>query len=117
MRSPLYTASAALLMLILVVSTPVKADKSYNHPLIDFRITFLPDGSAEIEETRVFKFDGSFSWAFIEKDTHGQYGRYGVEFHGVWDKFSGEQLRHVLGPPDLGCDSADLGRLAPELVL
>ncbi len=94
MRSPLYTAAAALLMLILVVSTPVKADKSYNHPLIDFKITFLPDGSAEIEETRVFKFDGSFSWAFIEKETRGEYGRYGVEFHGVWDKFSGEQLRH-----------------------
>ncbi len=93
MRSSLYTAAAVMLTVILVASTPVMADKSYNHPLIDFKITFLPDGSAEIEETRAFKFDGSFSWAFIEKDTRGEYGTYGVKFHGVWDADSGEELR------------------------
>ena len=94
MRSPLYTAASALLLLIFVLSSPAMADKSYNHPSIDFKITFLPDGSAEIEETRAFKFDGSFSWAFIEKGTRGDYGSYGIEFHGVWDAETGEQLRH-----------------------
>ncbi len=94
MRSPLYTAAAALLTLLLFASPPAMAEKSYNHPSIDFKITFLPDGSAEVEQTRAFKFDGSFSWAFIEKETRGKYGSYGVEFHGVWDAESGERLRH-----------------------
>ncbi len=95
MRAPLYSAAATLVMLILVASPrPVLADKSYSHPTIDFKITFMPDGSAEIEETRAFSFDGSFSWAFIEKGTRGKYGTYDVEFHGVWDADSGKQLRH-----------------------
>lgn len=94
MRSPLYIVSIVLVILLAVVAPPANADKSYSHPSIDFRITFLPDGSAEVEETRAFRFDGSFSWAFIEKDTRGKYGQYGVEFHGVWDAESGEQLRH-----------------------
>ncbi len=91
MRSPLYATFAALL--ILLMAPAARADKSYDHPSISLRIMFLPDGSAEIEETRAFHFDGSFSWAFLEKDTRGQYGKYGVEFQGVWDTDSGEQLR------------------------
>ena len=94
MRSPLYIASFVLVFLLITAAPPVNADKSYTHPSIDFEITFLPDGSAEIEETRAFRFDGSFSWAFIEKDTRGDYGTSGVEFHGVWDADSGEQLRY-----------------------
>ncbi len=95
MRSPLFAAAAAAVILMLAASPhPALADKSYSHPSIDFEITFLPDGSAEIEETRAFSFDGSFSWAYIEKGTRGKYGTYDVEFHGVWDADSGEQLRH-----------------------
>lgn len=95
MRALLFTAAAALVMLMLIASPhPALANKSYSHPSIDFKIAFLPDGSAEVEETRAFSFDGSFSWAFIEKVTRGKYGTYVVEFHGVWDADSGEQLRH-----------------------
>ena len=94
MRSFLYAVSALLMILMLFASPQVKADKSYTHPSIDFKITFMPDGSAEIEETRAFRFDGSFSWAFIEKGTRGKYGSYGVEFLGVWDADSNEQLRY-----------------------
>jgi len=95
MRSSLVTVTV-IIAAILAASAPVFADKSYNHPSIDFKITFLPEGSAEIEETREFDFDGSFSWAFLEKGTRGKYGMYDVDFHGVWDAETGGRLEHEL---------------------
>ena len=67
--------------------------KSYYHPLIEQTYRFNPDGSADVEEIRSFRFDGSFSWAFLLRGTRGDYGRYSVEFEGVWDADTGEKLR------------------------
>lgn len=67
--------------------------KSYYHPLIEQTYRFNPDGSADVEEIRSFHFDGSFSWAFLLRETRGDYGSYRVEFQGVWDADTNEELR------------------------
>jgi uncharacterized membrane protein len=67
--------------------------KSYYHPVIEQTYRLLPDGSAEVEEIRSFSFDGSFSWAFLLRETWGDYGRYRVGYEGVWDADTGEELR------------------------
>ncbi|HUV35813.1 MAG TPA: DUF2207 domain-containing protein [Patescibacteria group bacterium] len=42
---------------------------------------------------RTFRFKGTFSFAFIEWELSGDYGRYTIEYWGVWDADSGEKLR------------------------
>ncbi len=66
--------------------------KSYDHPAIDVLFRLLPDGDAEVEEIRAFRFQGSFSWAEIRRRTAGQYGTYGIRYAGVWDADSGEAM-------------------------
>lgn len=67
--------------------------KSYFHPIIEQTYWLNPDGSADVEEIRSFSFDGSFSWAFLLRETRGDYGMYRVEYEGVWDADTGEELR------------------------
>jgi uncharacterized membrane protein len=67
--------------------------KSYYHPIIEQTYRLHPDGSAEVEEIRSFAFDGSFSWAFLLRETWGDYGRYRVAYDGVWDADTGEEMR------------------------
>ena len=90
---------AVLIAALLAVCCPGRAladdDKSYRHPVIDISIRLLPDGSAEVEEIRSFRFHGSFSHAFIERETEGDYGSYGIDFTGVEDADSGERLPMV----------------------
>lgn len=68
--------------------------KEYDHPLIVQTCRLLPNGDAEVEEIRTFRFSGSFSWANLKRSTQGQYGRYGIEYLGVWDADTGEPLRY-----------------------
>jgi uncharacterized membrane protein len=67
--------------------------KSYYHPVIEQIYRLNPDGSANVEEIRTFRFDGSFSWAFLFRETRGEYGTYRVEYEGVWDADTNEKLR------------------------
>lgn len=69
------------------------ADKSYRHPSISMTISLGADGSAEVDEVRSYRFDGSFSYAWLRKSTQGQYGRYGIEYLDVTDADTGEPLR------------------------
>lgn len=70
------------------------AAKEYDHPLIAQTYRLLPNGDAEVEELRVFRFSGSFSWANLKRSTQGQYGRYGIEYLGVWDADTKQPLRY-----------------------
>jgi predicted membrane protein DUF2207 len=69
------------------------AAKSYDHPNIEQVFRLLPNGDADVEDQRTFRFDGSFSWAELRLHTAGRYGRYDVEYLGVWDADSGQPLR------------------------
>ncbi len=87
--------SLALLVALAATVAPAAwaSEKSYDHPAIDVSFRLLPDGSAEVEEVRTFRFVGSFSWAEITRSTKGQYGNYGIRYHGVWDADSGSPMR------------------------
>ena len=81
-----------LISIILVSGFSAAGAKSYSHPLVEQTYRFNPDGSADVEEIRTYRFDGSFSWAFLRRDTKGQYGSYRVEYDGVWDADTNEKL-------------------------
>lgn len=87
---------AGLIVAVAILCTPVdaSADKKYDHPLIEQTYRLLPDGSADVEEIRTFRFKGTFSFALIERELRGNYGTYGIEYTGVWDTDSGEKLRY-----------------------
>lgn len=89
MRNAVYTG---LCLLFLTLTTA--AAKEYDHPLIAQTYHLLPNGDAEVEELRVFRFSGSFSWANLKRSTLGQYGRYGIEYLGVWDADTKQPLRY-----------------------
>ena len=82
-----------LITILLTASFSPAGANSYYHPLIEQTYRFNPDGSADVEEIRSFSFDGSFSWAFLMRETRGAYGRYRVEYQGVWDADTNEELR------------------------
>ncbi len=84
--------ASAVLLGLLLAGSPVWA-KSYDHPLIEQTFRLLPTGDAEVQETRTFRFDGSFSFATITRSTRGQYGTYGLEYDGVWDVDTSRPLR------------------------
>jgi uncharacterized membrane protein len=66
--------------------------KSYHHPLVEAHFRLLPDGDAEVEELRTFRFRGAFTWAEVRRNTRGQYGVYGIRYGGVWDADTGQAL-------------------------
>ena len=70
--------------------------------MIEQTYRFNPDGSAEVEEIRSFRFDGSFSWSFLLRETRGDYGRYRVEYEGVWDADTNEELRSEVSSSERG---------------
>lgn len=79
---------------LLFVTLGTATAKEYDHPLIAQTYRLLPNGDAEVEELRVFRFSGSFSWANLKRSTRGQYGRYGIEYLGVWDADTKQPLRY-----------------------
>ncbi len=81
--SRLYVCGLTIVLFIAAV-VPSYA-KSYDHPSIEITYRFDRSGNAEVEEIREFRFDGSFSWAQILRETSGAYGRYGLEYHEVRD--------------------------------
>lgn len=68
--------------------------KEYDHPLIAQIYRLQANGDAEVEEVRVFRFSGSFSWANLKRSSRGQYGRYEIEYLGVWDADTKQPLRY-----------------------
>jgi uncharacterized membrane protein len=82
-----------LVSITLAVAAGTAGAKSYYHPVIEQIYRFNPDGSADVEEIRTFQFDGSFSWAFLFRETRGEYGTYRIEYEGVWDADTNEKLR------------------------
>jgi len=91
-----------LVLLILTTGYSTAGAKSYYHPLIEQTYRFHPDGSAEVEEIRSFRFDGSYSWAFLFRETRGDYGTYRVEYDGVWDADTNEELRSEISSSERG---------------
>lgn len=87
-RTLLVTAAIAVLL-----GGPASA-KSYDHPEIVQTFRLLASGDATVEEIRTFRFEGSFTWAEIERDTRGQYGTYGLDYAGVWDADTGQAYRY-----------------------
>lgn len=84
-------AAAALAAVLLWPS--LAAAKSYDHPLVEQTFRLLPEGGAEVEDIRTYRFDGDFSWADLRiKTGAGQYGHYDVTYEGVWDADTGEAL-------------------------
>jgi uncharacterized membrane protein len=91
--------TSAVLVFIAFVSIVLAAGfgsadaKSYYHPMIEQTYRLNSDGSADVEEIRSFQFEGSFSWAFLLRETRGDYGTYRIEYRGVWDADTNEELR------------------------
>jgi len=91
------TLCALLAVVVLALALgPIAWAKSYDHPLIEQTFRLLPDGDAVVEEVRAFDFEGSFSWAEITRSTRGQYGRYGLDYEGVWDADTRQPLQHAV---------------------
>lgn len=84
----------ALIVIVVALAAPAALAKSYDHPLIEQTFRLLPDGTAEVEEVRTFRFDGDFTWATITRSTRGQYGRYRLDYQGVWDADTRQPLRY-----------------------
>ena len=95
MRTPLAHLSSILAagLAALLLLAPVVTAKGYDHPLIEQTFRLLPDGDVLVEEVRAFDFEGSFTWAEITRSTRGQYGRYGIDYEGVWDADTKQPLR------------------------
>ena len=91
-----------LFSMVLIACFSTAGAKSYYHPLIEQTYRFNPDGSADVEEIRSFRFDGSFSWSFLLRETRGDYGRYRVEYEGVWDADTNEELRSEVSSSERG---------------
>ncbi len=89
MRARLLIVAAA----VAVLAVPAVA-KSYDHPLIEQTFKLLPNGDADVTEIRTFRFEGSFSWAEITRRTRGQYGRYTLDYRGVWDADTRQPLSY-----------------------
>src|SRR5574341_207821 len=83
----------ALGLLALLVFCGTAWAKSYDHPRIEQTFRLLPNGDALVDDLRTFRFDGSFSWAELRLRPTGQYGRYDIEYLGVWDADTGQPLR------------------------
>ncbi len=95
----LFCAVIAFLTASLVFTGEALSDsKHYDHPEIGIIFRLQPDGSAVVEETRAYRFTGSFSWAQFVKGTEGKYGRYEIEFTGVRDADTGESLLFEQNP-------------------
>jgi len=84
---------AALGLLAVLLACGTAWAKSYDHPLIEQTFQLLSDGDALVDDLRTFRFEGSFSWAELRLRTTGRYGRYGVDYLGVWDADTGQPLR------------------------
>lgn len=80
------------IVLSLLSGSPAWA-KTYDHPSIEQTFRLLPNGDAQVDEIRTFRFEGSFSWAELRREVTGQYGRYEIEYQGVWDADSRQPLR------------------------
>jgi len=61
----LFFRAIIFIFLVFFLSGPAKA-KSYSIPQVDIKITIRPDGSALVEEKRLFNFNGEFTFAFQE---------------------------------------------------
>lgn len=85
----------ALCTLLLATLALHAYSKEYDHPLIEQIYRLLPDGDAEVEEIRTFRFVGSFTWANLKRSTEGQYGKYDIEYLGVWDADSRAPLPYT----------------------
>ncbi len=79
--------------LLVFLLAPAAWAKSYDHPRIEQVFQLLPNGDAVVDDVRTFRFDGSFSWAELRLHTSGRYGRYDVEYLGVWDADTRQPLR------------------------
>ncbi|MCL6474564.1 MAG: DUF2207 domain-containing protein [Firmicutes bacterium] len=77
---------------LLLLTLATASAKEYDHPLIAQVYRLQANGDAEVEEVRVFRFSGSFSWANLKRSTRGQYGSYGIEYLGVWDADTNQPL-------------------------
>ncbi len=58
-------------MLLVVFATVLAAAKSYWYPEIRTEVRLNASGNAEVSQTRTYRFDGDFSWAFVDLDKTG----------------------------------------------
>ncbi len=82
-----------LLGLLILLLAPAAWAKTYDHPLIEQTFQLLPDGDALVDDVRTFRFEGPFSWAELRLRVTGQYGRYDVQYLGVWDADTRQPLQ------------------------
>jgi len=89
--------SASFIVLLLIAGPGTTWAKSYDHPLIEQTYRFQPNGDAEVEEIRTFRFDGDFSWAQMIRQTRGQYGRYRIRYLEVLDADTRQPVQFETG--------------------
>ncbi|UCG42711.1 MAG: DUF2207 domain-containing protein [candidate division WOR-3 bacterium] len=64
-------------LLLVSLLFALSAAKSYRYPEIRTEVRLQPDGDAAVRQTRTYRFDGDFSWAFVDLDKTGAGG---IEF-------------------------------------
>src|SRR4030067_2202709 len=89
----MFMPGLALIVVLLTLVAPAAWAKSYDHPLVEQAFRLLPNGTAEVEEIRTFRFEGDFTWATITRNTRGQYGRHSLDYQRVWDADTRQPLR------------------------
>jgi uncharacterized membrane protein len=62
------------LAFVLLALAAAAGAKSYRYPRIHTVVTLEPGGDARIVQDRTYRFDGSFSWAFVDLDKRGADG-------------------------------------------
>jgi uncharacterized membrane protein YgcG len=70
LRVPAVALTGCLWLAGLLFVTPAAA-KSYHYPEIRTRFTLGRDGVVRVEQYRTYRFDGSFSWAYVDLRKQG----------------------------------------------
>jgi uncharacterized membrane protein len=85
------------MMLFFVLAAALAAAKSYWYPEIRTEVRLLANGDARVSQTRVYRFDGDFSWAFVDLDKTGaqdiQFERVAESTNAGWRNIEPLELR------------------------
>jgi uncharacterized membrane protein len=84
-------------MLLVVFATALAAAKSYWYPEIRTEVRLNANGDAGVSQTRTYRFDGDFSWAFVDLDKTGaediEFGRMAESTDAGWRDIEPLELR------------------------
>ena len=94
-------------MLFVLLAVGLLAAKSYNYSKIRTEVRLRTNGEARIWQTRTYRFDGDFSWAFVDLDKAGATD---IEFDRIAESTRAGARRRAFSTTDR--DDADMASAA-----